>query len=54
MRWLLQTAAAIKLGIKVILCVGESLEVREAGKTTEVVSKQLEEVHKVLKDEDWA
>ena len=48
-----QTAAALKLGIKVILCVGESLEDREAGRTDAVVSRQLEEAHKVLSEEDW-
>ncbi|HOB64093.1 MAG TPA: triose-phosphate isomerase [Clostridia bacterium] len=32
--------AAIAAGLKVIICVGETLEEREAGKTTEVVVRQ--------------
>ena len=35
-----KTAYALDGGIGVILCVGESLEEREAGKTVEVVSTQ--------------
>jgi triosephosphate isomerase len=34
--------AALGCGLDVILCVGESLEVREAGRAVEVVSDQLE------------
>ena len=33
--------AALKVGLKPILCVGESLEENEAGKTAEVVTRQL-------------
>lgn len=36
----LRTKAALKAGLKVILCVGETLEEREAGKTNEVVTRQ--------------
>ena len=35
-------AAALKAGLKPILCVGEQLEENEAGKTSEVVTGQLE------------
>ncbi len=33
--------AALKAGLKPILCIGEKLEENEAGKTNEVISKQL-------------
>ena len=35
-------AAALKVGLKPILCIGESLEENEVGKTREVVTGQLE------------
>ena len=37
----LKTGHALATGLKVIACVGEKLEEREAGKTTEVVFSQL-------------
>ncbi|KAG8864137.1 triosephosphate isomerase, partial [Serendipita sp. 405] len=43
-----KTEAAIKVGLNVILCVGETLEEREAGKTAAVVESQLVEVIKLL------
>lgn len=36
-----KVAAALRHGIKVIFCVGETLEEREAGKTLEVIESQL-------------
>jgi triosephosphate isomerase len=36
----LRTKAAVKAGLKVILCVGETLAEREGGKTSEVVIRQ--------------
>jgi len=36
-----RTKAAINAGLKAIVCVGELLEEREAGKTTEVVVRQI-------------
>lgn len=36
----LRTKAALNAGLKVIVCVGELLEEREHGKTTEVVTRQ--------------
>lgn len=48
-----QTAAAIKEGIKIILCVGENLQERESERTTEVVTRQLAACAKLLKEEDW-
>lgn len=48
-----KTKAAIDSGLTVILCVGETLEQREAGMTAKVVEAQLGEVVKVLKEGDW-
>ncbi|KAF2138738.1 uncharacterized protein K452DRAFT_290386 [Aplosporella prunicola CBS 121167] len=45
-----KTKAAIDGGLGVILCCGESLEQREAGKTNEVVINQLKAVHSQVKD----
>ncbi|KAF2011479.1 Triosephosphate isomerase [Aaosphaeria arxii CBS 175.79] len=45
-----KTKAAIDGGLGVILCIGESLEQREAGKTIEVVTKQLKAVADKVKD----
>jgi triosephosphate isomerase len=45
-----KTKAAIDAGISVILCCGESLEQREAGKTIEVVTSQLKAVADKVKD----
>jgi triosephosphate isomerase len=47
-----KTKAAIDGGIGVILCCGESLEQREAGKTIEVVNAQLKAV--IGKVKDWS
>lgn len=43
-----KTAFAINNGLKVILCIGETLQEREAGKTFDVVTSQLEPVKKEL------
>lgn len=48
-----KTASALKGGIGVILCCGESLEQREAGKTVEVVQHQLNAVANVIGEKDW-
>lgn len=48
-----KTRAAIDAGLSVILCVGETLEEREAGKTKQVVEDQLKPVIEVLKEADW-
>ncbi|KAH0562983.1 triosephosphate isomerase [Trichoglossum hirsutum] len=45
-----KTEAALNGGIGVILCVGESLEQREANKTIEVVTAQLAAVAERVKD----
>jgi triosephosphate isomerase len=43
-----KTKAALSAGLRVILCVGETLSEREAGKTDDVVREQLGEVVKEL------
>jgi len=45
-----KTKAALDTGVSVILCCGESLEQREAGKTIEVVTTQLKAVADKVKD----
>ena len=45
-----KTKFAVDSGINVIWCCGESLEDREAGKTIEVVSKQLDALKSQLSD----
>jgi len=45
-----KTEAALSGGLGVILCIGESLEEREAGTTTDVVTKQLSAVEAKVKD----
>ena len=39
-----KTAYALSIGLKVALCVGETLEEREANKTEEVIFRQLKAV----------
>ncbi|KAF9223105.1 triose phosphate isomerase [Gyrodon lividus] len=48
-----KTKAALDQSLKVILCVGETLQERDAGKTTEVVNSQLQAVLDVLKEENY-
>ncbi|KAE8139889.1 triosephosphate isomerase [Aspergillus pseudotamarii] len=45
--------ASIDGGISVIFCIGETLEEREANKTIEVVTKQLNAAAKELTKEQW-
>ncbi|KAI9679126.1 MAG: triosephosphate isomerase [Trizodia sp. TS-e1964] len=45
-----KTKASIDGGLGVILCIGESLEQREAGKTIDVVTSQLTAVNAVVSD----
>ncbi|KAK0732781.1 triosephosphate isomerase-like protein [Apiosordaria backusii] len=49
----LKTKAAIDGGLSVIWCCGESLEEREAGKTVEVVEKQLAALAEKVSGDDW-
>jgi len=48
-----KTRVAIDAGLSVILCIGETLAEREAGRCTEIVETQLQEVVKVAKEADW-
>lgn len=47
-----KSSEALKAGISVVLCIGESLAEREAGKTDEVNAKQLAAVRKVVTNWD--
>ncbi|KAI0916202.1 hypothetical protein AcW1_009961 [Taiwanofungus camphoratus] len=49
-----KTKAALDAGLSVILCVGETLQEREAGKTAQVVEDQLKPVVETLKEDDWS
>jgi triosephosphate isomerase len=46
--------AALAQGLKVIACIGETLEEREKGITNQVTQKQLGAIAKVLDEKDWA
>ena len=48
-----KTRAAIDAELSVILCIGETLAEREAGKCTQVIETQLEAVVQVTKEADW-
>lgn len=48
-----KTKAALECGVKVILCVGETLEERESGRTNEVIQSQLKPVIETLSEEEW-
>ncbi|PGH27665.1 triosephosphate isomerase [Polytolypa hystricis UAMH7299] len=49
-----KTKAALDGGIGAILCIGESLEEREGGKTLDVVTRQLNAVAEQLSPAEWA
>jgi len=49
-----KTKAAIDAGLSVILCIGETLAEREAGKCTQVIETQLEAVVQVIKEAEWS
>lgn len=44
---------ALTAGLTVIYCVGESLEVREAGRATDVVLQQINDLAKVVGADQW-
>lgn len=48
-----KTRAALDSSLKVILCIGESLQERETGKTAEICKEQLKAVVDLLKESDW-
>lgn len=45
-----KTKASLDAGLSVILCIGETLEEREAGKTLDVCCGQLKAVADIVKD----
>ncbi|KAH9965284.1 triose phosphate isomerase [Russula dissimulans] len=49
-----KTRAALDVGLRVILCVGETLAEREAGRTQQVVEAQLQAVVALLSPDDWS
>ncbi|KAF8066672.1 Triosephosphate isomerase [Lyophyllum atratum] len=49
-----KTRAALDSKLKVILCIGETLEQRESGKTAQVCEEQLKAAVAVLKEADWS
>ncbi|TFK20060.1 triosephosphate isomerase [Coprinopsis marcescibilis] len=50
----LKTRHALDAGLKVILCIGETLKEREEGRTAAVCEEQLSAAVKQLKEEDWS
>eukprot|EP00796_Vickermania_ingenoplastis_P007433 gene7433-5233_t len=48
-----KVAAAVQQGFVVIACIGETLEEREAGTTTDIIIQQLEAINKDLSPSDW-
>lgn len=48
-----KTQAAIKEGLKIILCVGETLEEREKDETLQVVERQLAAVEQLIPKSEW-
>jgi len=49
-----KTRAAIDAGLSVILCIGETLEERDAGRCTQIIETQLQAVVQVTKEADWS
>jgi triosephosphate isomerase len=49
-----KTKVALDEGLKVMLCIGEKKEEREAGTTMDVCAEQLKAAADVLSKEDWA
>jgi len=49
-----KTKLALSEGLKVMLCIGEKKEEREAGTTMDVCAEQLKAATAVLSEEDWA
>ncbi|CEM14871.1 unnamed protein product [Vitrella brassicaformis CCMP3155] len=49
-----KTKAALEQGLKVIPCVGEKKEEREAGKTMDVISEQMKALVAELSPSDWS
>jgi len=48
-----QVSEALKNGLSVIACVGETIEERKGGKTWEVIEKQLKAISNAIKEGEW-
>lgn len=48
-----KVAFAIEKGLKVILCIGESIDEKKAGSTLDVCQRELAAVVKAVKKDDW-
>jgi len=49
-----KTKMALSEGLKVMICIGEKKEEREAGTTMDVCAEQLKPCAEILSKEDWA
>jgi triosephosphate isomerase len=49
-----KTRAAIDAGLSVILCIGETLEERDAVQCTQIIKTQLQAVVQVTEEADWS
>lgn len=49
-----KVAFAIAKGLKVILCIGESIDEKKAGKTLDVCKRELAAVIKAVSKDDWS
>lgn len=49
-----KTKNALDKGLSVILCIGEHLSEREAGRTLDVLSQQLDAARALLSEADWS
>uniref|UniRef100_K3W7H3 Triosephosphate isomerase n=1 Tax=Globisporangium ultimum (strain ATCC 200006 / CBS 805.95 / DAOM BR144) TaxID=431595 RepID=K3W7H3_GLOUD len=48
-----KTKRALDLGLKVIFCIGETLEQRKADQTLEVLKRQTQALASIISDKDW-
>ncbi|GMM45028.1 triose-phosphate isomerase [Pichia kluyveri] len=48
-----KTKFAVDNGVKVILCIGESIDEKKAGKTLEICKRELSAVIKTVTKDDW-
>lgn len=48
-----KTKRALDLGLKVIFCIGETLEQRKGGQTLEVLKRQTQALAGIISEKDW-
>ncbi|GMF19899.1 unnamed protein product [Phytophthora lilii] len=48
-----KTKRALGLGLKVIFCIGETLEQRQAGQTLDVLTRQTKALATIIDEKDW-